>query len=44
VDLKKILAAIPALERKSCYVEQEGQTDPMGAAARNYLYLKNLEF
>jgi sugar phosphate isomerase/epimerase len=44
VDLKKILAAIPGVANKSCYVEQEGQIDPMGAAARNYLYLKNLEF
>lgn len=44
VDLKKILAAIPDLQHKPCFVEQEGQVDPMGAAAKNYLYLKALEF
>jgi sugar phosphate isomerase/epimerase len=44
VDLKKILAAIPNVASKPCYVEQEGQGDPMNAAAKNYLYLKNLEF
>ena len=44
VDLKKLLASIPNVASKPCYVEQEGQTAPMDAAARNYLYLKNLEF
>jgi sugar phosphate isomerase/epimerase len=44
VDLKKILAAIPDVQRKPCFVEQEGQVDPMGAAAKNYLYLKGMEF
>jgi sugar phosphate isomerase/epimerase len=44
VDLRKLLAAIPGIHEKPCYVEQEGQGDPMGAAARNYLYLKGLEF
>lgn len=44
VDLRKFLAAIPDIQRKPCFVEQEGQVDPMGAAAKNYLYLKALEF
>jgi sugar phosphate isomerase/epimerase len=44
VAISTLLAAIPDVQGKPCYVEQEGVADPMGAAARNYLFLKNLEF
>src|SRR5437016_12408171 len=32
VDFKRLLAAVPDLDRKFCYVEQEGQDDPLGNA------------
>jgi sugar phosphate isomerase/epimerase len=44
VDLKAILAAIPDINSKPCYVEQEGPTDPLGSAAKDCAYLKRLEF
>jgi sugar phosphate isomerase/epimerase len=44
VDLRALLAAVPELERKPCFVEQEGPSDEL-AAARSYLeYLRGLEF
>ena len=44
VDFKRLLAAVPDLDRKFCYVEQEGQEDPLGNARRDCEFLKNLEF
>jgi hypothetical protein len=43
-DFKRFLAAVPALERKPCYVEQEGATDELAAAGNNFRYLRQLEF
>ena len=44
VDFRRLLAAVPDIERKPCYVEQEGAADPLASARRNYEYLKRLEF
>jgi sugar phosphate isomerase/epimerase len=44
VPLRQILAAIPEIDRKPCYVEQEGSDDPMESARRNFEYLRTLEF
>jgi sugar phosphate isomerase/epimerase len=46
-DFKRFLAAVPNLNEKPAYVEQEGADTPAGelAAARaNYQYLRGLEF
>jgi sugar phosphate isomerase/epimerase len=46
-DFKRFLAAVPSLEQKPAYVEEEGATDAAGqlAAARvNYQYLRGLDF
>lgn len=44
VDLAGLLARIPELDAKPCYVEQEGATDPLAAAERNCRYLERLDF
>ena len=44
IDFKRLLAAIPEIERKPCYVEQEGPSDEIASARTNYAYLKGLEF
>jgi sugar phosphate isomerase/epimerase len=43
-DFRLFLSAVPALDRKPCYVEQEGPREPLASAARNCGYLKMLEF
>jgi len=46
-DFKKFLAAVPALEQKPAYVEQETAKDPAGDLAdakANFEYLHTLEF
>jgi len=43
-DFRRFLAAIPALARKPCYVEQENASDEMASARANYEYLRNLVF
>lgn len=43
-DFKKFLAAIPNLDRKPCYVEQESPPMPMDSAKANHTYLQTLEF
>jgi sugar phosphate isomerase/epimerase len=46
-DFKRFLAAVPALDQKPAYVEQEGGTDPtseLAFARANYQYLRGLEF
>jgi sugar phosphate isomerase/epimerase len=44
VDFKRILAAVPEVNQKPCYVEQEGSRDEMGSARLNFQYLRQLEF
>ena len=44
VDFKRLLAAVPDIDRKFCYVEQEGQEDPLGSARKDCEFLKKLEF
>lgn len=44
VDFKRLLAGIPDIDRKPCYVEQEGAKDSLASARKNYEFLKNLEF
>ena len=43
-DFKKFLAAVPDVNQKPCYVEQEGATDELAAARNNYNFLHGLEF
>jgi sugar phosphate isomerase/epimerase len=43
-NLRGLLAAIPEVQRKPCYVEQEGPKDELASARQNYTYLKKLEF
>jgi sugar phosphate isomerase/epimerase len=42
LDIRGILAAIPNIAAKPCYVEDEEETDPLGSARRNFEYLKKL--
>jgi sugar phosphate isomerase/epimerase len=44
VDLRALLAAVPELERKPCFVEQEGPSDELAAARSDLEYLRGLEF
>ena len=43
-DFKRFLAAVPAINDKPCYVEQEGAADELAAARSNCQYLRGLEF
>jgi len=43
-NFKTFLAAVRNLEQKPCFVEQEGPSDPLSSATRNYRWLKSLEF
>lgn len=43
-DLPRFLAAIPDLDRKPCYVEQEGASDELASARADYDYLASLTF
>ena len=43
-DFKRFLAAVPNLEQKPCYVEDESPADELAAARANWQYLHNLEF
>ena len=43
-DFKRFLAAVPALNEKPCYVEQEGAADELAAARSNCQYLRQLTF
>jgi sugar phosphate isomerase/epimerase len=42
LDFKKILAAIPNIAAKPCYVEQEDMPDPLASVKRDFDYLKKL--
>jgi sugar phosphate isomerase/epimerase len=44
VNLRALLAAIPDVQKKPCYVEQENPADELVSARQNYNYLKKLEF
>lgn len=44
VNLKQILAAVPNLKAKPCYVEQEQPKDELASARQNAAYLKKLDF
>jgi sugar phosphate isomerase/epimerase len=44
LPLRELLAAIPEIDRKPCYVEQEAATDPLASARRNCAFLRQLEF
>lgn len=44
LDFRRLLAAVPELDRKPCYVEQEGAADALASARRNYEFLRKLEF
>lgn len=43
-DFKKFLAAVPSINDKPYYVEQEGPADELVAARANYQFLAGLEF
>jgi sugar phosphate isomerase/epimerase len=43
-NLRALLAAIPDVQKKPCYVEQEAPADELASARENYNYLKKLEF
>lgn len=43
-DFQRFLAAVPAINDKPCYVEQEGAADELAAARSNFQYLRQLEF
>jgi sugar phosphate isomerase/epimerase len=44
VNLRALLAAIPDVHKKPCYVEQEGPKDELASMKLDYNYLKKLEF
>jgi sugar phosphate isomerase/epimerase len=44
VDLERLLAAIPEIEQKPCFVEQEGSRESLESARRNFTFLNTLEF
>ena len=43
-DFKRFLSAVPAINDKPCYVEQEGAADELAAARSNFQYLRRLDF
>jgi sugar phosphate isomerase/epimerase len=43
-DFKRFLAAVPDLDRKPCYVEDENAADELAAARSNFQYLRGLDF
>jgi len=42
LDLRRMVAAIPGIDRKPCYVEQEGSADALASARRNFEFLRGL--
>src|SRR5690349_558772 len=42
LDLQRIVRAIPNIDGKPCYVEQEGPADPLASARKNFEYLRKL--
>lgn len=43
-NLRQLLASIPDVQKKPCYVEQENPKDELVSMKENYDYLKKLEF
>jgi sugar phosphate isomerase/epimerase len=43
-DFKRFLALVPDIDKKPAYVEQEGASDPLDSARKDYEYLKKLDF
>ena len=43
-DFKRFLAAVPSLNSKPCYVEDESPADELAAARGNFQYLQGLDF
>ena len=44
MNLRALLAAIPDVQKKPCYVEQENPKDELTSVRQDYNYLKKLEF
>jgi len=44
VDFKRLLSAVPDIDHKFCYVEQEALADALGSARKDCEFLKQLEF
>jgi sugar phosphate isomerase/epimerase len=44
VNLRALLSAIPDVQKKPCYVEQENPKDELASVRQDYNYLKKLEF
>ena len=44
VNFKQLLAAVPNINAKPCYVEQEGAKDELASARENCAYLRKLNF
>ncbi len=44
LNLRALLAAIPDVQKKPCYVEQESPKDELVSVKQDYDYLKKLEF
>jgi sugar phosphate isomerase/epimerase len=44
VNFKQLLASIPNVAAKPCYVEQEGPKDEIASARQNCAYLRKLDF
>lgn len=43
-DLRAFLSAIPEIDKKPCFVEQEGAADELAAAARNFQFVSALRW
>src|SRR3989442_14401983 len=44
LDFRRLLAGIPDIDHKPCYVEQDGIEHPLVSARQNYAFLKPLQF
>ncbi len=42
IDLPAFVQAIPEIDRKPCFVEQEGGPDPLASAGRNYRFVRSI--
>jgi sugar phosphate isomerase/epimerase len=43
-DFKRFLAAVPDVNEKPCYIEDEGPRDELAAARANFQFMRRLEF
>jgi sugar phosphate isomerase/epimerase len=43
-DLRALLAAVPELAKKPCFVEQQGAADELASAKTNFEYVRGLAF